>query len=121
LVQLMFSLIFLETSTMLDAASKEESSCIFFDQCCSSTNSWNVFSVLSLPVMISSFAYSLPVISTCDVRLYTVASQHMPYSQWLHWHTLWLCPVTFGSHVPLIFFVPILCFLMLYLLLSWCS
>jgi len=43
------------------------------------------------------------VIIACNVRLYNVVSEHMPYSQGLHWHTLWLCPVTFGSPVILNF------------------
>ena len=40
--------------------------------------------VLPLPVMIYSFACSLPVIIACNVRLYNVVSEHMPYSQGLH-------------------------------------
>jgi hypothetical protein len=68
--------------------------------------------VLPLLVMISSFPCSLPVSIACDARLYTVASEHMPYSQRLHWHTLWLCATTFGFPISLIFFswVWILCF-----------
>ena len=51
----------------------------------------------------SSFLIMRSVIIACDGKLYTVASEHMPYSQGLHWHILWLCPVTFGAPVILNF------------------
>jgi len=63
----------------------------------------------------------LSMIIACDAKLYTIISEHMPYFQGLHCHTLWLCMVTFASAISLSFWASILCFLMLYLLLFWHS
>jgi hypothetical protein len=70
----------------LDTPLRDTTDCLFSHILCNYNLLLSMRSevVLPLPVMLSSFACSLPVIIACDVRLYNVASEHMPYFQGLH-------------------------------------